>query len=296
MPRQLSLLEYARLREPARSDVEHVEQIAADVIRELDEGPPVNLDVVASYRGITRVELVPIPMAGCLAPGPREIVMLLNRGDSRRRRRFTGFHEVGHTFQPGYRTRRSYRCAPSAVPPRSTDPETLSDAAGAALLLPKDHFRPDVLSSDFGLRDVVALAARYDASVQATMYRFQRYWPEPTLTLVLEPGFRKSEVGRPDAEARLRVVSVHANGAWPFVPRNKSAEAGGALWRALHGELMDTTTNLDELGIGLNLAVDVSARSFKYSASGESRQRVLALFRPRSSRTIRQPAPRIMAG
>jgi len=283
MSHQLSLLEFARLQEPARSDAEHVEQIAADIIRELAEEPPIDLDVVASYRGISRIELAPIPMAGCLAPSPREIVMLLNRNDSRRRRRFTGFHEVGHSFQPGYRTRRNYRCAPSPALRTATDPEALSDTAAAALLLPQSHFRRDVRGSDFGLREVTRLADHYDASIQATAYRFQRFWPEPVLTVVLEPGLRKSQQGDPDAEARLRVVSVHATGSWPYVPRNKSASDGGVLWRALQGELVDEPASLAELGIDIDRRLDVSARNIKYRVGGERRQRVIAIFR--------QPAP-----
>lgn len=288
MGRQLSLLEYARLQEPARSDAEHVEQIAADIIRELGEEPPIDLDVVASYRGISRIELASIPMAGCLAPSPQEIVMLLNRNDSRRRRRFTGFHEIGHSFQPGYRTRCSYRCAPSAAPRTAIDPETLSDTAAAALLLPQAHFQRDVRSSAFGLDAVMGLADRYDASVQATTYRFQRFWPEPMLTVVLEPGLRKSERGDPDAQSRLRVVSIHATGSpWPFVPRNKSASDGGALWRALMGEVVDGTASLGELGIDTSRELDVSARGFQYRLGDEHRQRVLAIFRQHSRRSAR---------
>lgn len=295
MGRQLSLLEYARLREPARSDAEHVELIAADVIRELGEEPPVDLDVVASYRGISRIELASIPMAGCLAPSPQEIVMILNRNDSRRRRRFTGFHEIGHSFQPGYRTRRNYRCAPSTAPRTSIDPEALSDAAAASLLLPQAHFQRDVRSSDFGLRTVVGLADRYDASIQATAYRFQRFWPEPVLTVVLEPGFRKAELGDPDAQPRLRVASVHATGTWPYVPLNKSASDGGSLWRALQGEVVDGATNLDELGIDMDSDLDVSARSFQYRVGDEPRQRVLAVFRQRSRRPALRSIPAEMA-
>lgn len=296
MDGQMSLLENARLDDPTRSDIEHMEQIATDIIRELREEPPVDLKVVASYRGISRIKLAQIPMAGCLAPNERGIVMVLNRDHSPRRQRFTGFHEIGHSFQPGYRTRRSYRCTPLAMPRASADPEALCDAAAASLLFPRDNFEADVVECDFGMQGILGLAERYDASIQATMYQFQRYWPEPVLTLVLEPGVRKSEIGKPEVEPRLRVVSAHATGAWtgPYIPRNKSVRDGGMLWRALQGEAVDTTANLDEFGADWNLDVHLSARSVRYWANNEPHQRVLAIIRPRIKHAARWPAPSLI--
>src|SRR5688500_6881443 len=99
---QLSLLDRARLADPSRTDAAHIEQIAADTIAELEERPPVDLAVVASYRGIRDIHIQPLPVAGSLTPEPDGLVMRLRADDAPRRRRFTGFHEVGHTFQPGY--------------------------------------------------------------------------------------------------------------------------------------------------------------------------------------------------
>lgn len=195
--KQLSLLEQARTLDPRRSDVEHIERIAATTISELEERAPVDLRVVASYRGINHIDVVPMPMSGCLAPEDGGIRMLLNSRDSIRRRRFTGFHEVGHSFQPGYRTRRQYRCNSSIKPRSDIDPEALSDAAAAALLLPEAEFAPEVRESVCGLSSVIDLADRYQASVQATAYRFQRYWPEPTLVVVLEQRAPQRRARRP---------------------------------------------------------------------------------------------------
>ncbi|HEX5308067.1 MAG TPA: ImmA/IrrE family metallo-endopeptidase [Solirubrobacteraceae bacterium] len=278
--KQLSLLEQARTLEPGRSDVEHIERIAATTISELEERAPVDLRVVASYRGINQIEVVPMPMSGCLAPEDGGIRMLLNSRDSVRRRRFTGFHEVGHSFQPGYRTRRQYRCNSSIRPSSDSDPEALSDAAAAALLLPEAEFAPEVRESAFGLSSVIGLADRYEASVQATAYRFQRYWPEPTLMIVLEQGLRREERGDPGAVPKLRVVSTRPVGSWPFVPRNKSASEAGRLVRAENGEIIDEIASLDELGIDHPIKVRVSARAFTYrTGDGLSRRKVLAMYR-----------------
>lgn len=289
--KQLSLLEHFRLRFPERSDVEHVERIAADTIKELGERPPVDLEVVASYRGIAEIRLEPLPFAGCLGPEDGRIVMRIRRGDSARRRRFTGFHEIGHSFQPGFREHHHFRCsAPSAVPRGRADPEALADVAAAELLLPAEYFISDARSSPFGIETVIELAGAYDASIQATTYRFARFWPEPMLALVLEPGLRKGERGDPFAEPRLRVRSAHTQGPWPFIPRNKSAAAGGPLERALAGELIEERATLSDLGIEDAGPLQVSARRFSYvNGDGEVVERVIALYRPRSSRRKRPP-------
>jgi hypothetical protein len=278
--KQLSLLESARLADPTRSDPEHIEQIAADLIRDLDERAPVSLEVVAAYRGIDEIRVVPLPVSGVLAPGDGGLRMLLNNADGPRRRRFTGFHEVGHSFQPGYRTGRHYRCTTTSLPRFAQDPEVLSDSAAAALLMPERLFAPDVLATSFGLDAVHKLADAYQASVQATMYRFQRHWPEPRLSLLLEHGLRKDGGDDPEAQTKLRVVSAHAAGEWPFVPRNKSAADGGALARAYAGEVIREPASLAELGVSEAADLQVSARCYTYGDSGgELRRRVLALYR-----------------
>jgi hypothetical protein len=207
--------------------------------------------------------------------------MVLNSRDSRRRRRFTGFHEVGHAFQPGYRLQAQFRCFASPRPRRTTDPEALSDTAAAALLLPEDEFGADVCSSNFGVSTIVQLAEHYDASVQATGYRFQTFWPEPTLVIVLEHGVRKEDRDDPTAASKLRVVSAHPQGAWPFVPKNKSASPVGPLERAYMGELVHERASLADLAPDSGPDhIEVTARVFEYRRSnGEMRKRVLAIYR-----------------
>jgi hypothetical protein len=289
--KQLSLLEHARLRFPQRPDAYCVERVAAETLQELDEHPPVSLEVVASYRGIGEIKLAPLPVAGCLIPVGGQLVMRLRRDDSPRRRRFTGFHEVGHSFLPGYRVQISQRCAsPSAVPRAADDPEALSDVAAAQLLLPEHFFANDLVDTPFGWHGITALAEAYEASLLATAYRAVRYWPEPMLLIVLEPGLRKQESGHPDAVPRLRVRSSFRSGPWPFIPKNKSAGDGGPLDRALAGELVNETATLQDLGISDSRLLELSARAFPYRGDdGEIRQRVLAVYRPRQRQRIASP-------
>lgn len=278
--RQLSLLEHARILEPGLNDRDRIEAIAADTIRELEERPPINLAVVASYRDIGEIRVESIPCDGMLTPAPGKLVMSISSNASAGRRRFTGFHEVGHTFQPGYRDEVQRRCSNISQRRRGGEnSEALADAAAAELLLPEAFFAADVRETQFGLRGVTDLSDAYEASIQATAYRAVRFSPEPRLFMVLEPGLRKEQRGDPHAIERLRVRSTATNGDWPFIPRNKSIADEGALARAWEGEVINETTTLCEIGIADDRPVEVSARRYTYNGSDGPRSRVLALYR-----------------
>lgn len=278
----LSLLEHERLRSPHKGDVELVADIAERLVAEIGAEPPIPLPVVASYRDIPDIKVVPMPQAGSLGPGPKSLEMRLRASDSPRRRRFTGFHEVGHTFQPGYREMTLFRCdTPKAQPSQTADPETLADVAAAEMLLPRAYFQPAVLDSEFDIGSVLDLSDLFDASREATAYRFALFWPEPTLVVVLEPGLRQEEIGDPEAIAKLRVVSAwpSPNHPWPFIPINKSAMEGGALVRAWNGEVVREKAGLEEFGLKSDHSIELTARVFPYRRNGEKRERVVAMFR-----------------
>ncbi len=281
-PQQLSLLDLERQREPSLSDRERVACIADRLIEELGLSPPISLQVVASMRDITVIETAEMAQSGLLAPTGAHLRMQLNASDSPRRRRFTGFHEVGHTFQPSYREQTLFRCSPAAAgASRSTDPEALADVAAAALLLPARHFGPLLIDSPFELSSVIELADLFDASITATAYRFAALWPEPALVLTLALGKRKADRDDPSVEPKLRVVSSWPNAHWRggYVPRNKSAIDGGALDRALLGELIHERSTLAELGLIGPEPLDLTARRFDYRSGQELRHQVIAIYR-----------------
>lgn len=274
---QLSLLEQARIDVPDVSDEERVALLAARLIEELDAKPPISLEMIASWQGVEKIEVADIPWAGCLINDGGRVLMKLRSGDSRRRRRFTGFHEIGHTFCPGFRLRPQYRCSPGVVPARTTI-EGLCDIAASELLFPKRLVAADLRRVAFGLEAVKDIADRYEGSIEAAAHRFVNLWPEDALLVVLEPGLRKEELDNPDAEVKLRVRSAHGHGKWPFIPQNKSASAEGPLVRALNGELVDERSVLEGICTAVD-DVDVSARLVPYGRDDERVDRVLALYR-----------------
>jgi hypothetical protein len=279
---QLSLLEQARIDVPHVTDEERVALLAAELIEEMGANPPIDLEMIASWQGVAKIEVEEIPWAGCLINDGGQVVMKLRSSDPRRRRRFTGFHEVGHTFCPGFRLEPQYRCTPNMVPTRP-DIEGLCDVVASELLFPRRLVEADLAQAAFGLDTVAELADRYDGSFEAAAHRFVNLWPEDTLLLVLEPGFRKEELDDPEAVAKLRVRSAHAGGTWPFIPKNKSVLEESPLERALQGEFVDEGTTLDGLCTPV-AGVDVSARLTPYRRNGEIVNRVLALYRRPSGR------------
>jgi uncharacterized protein DUF955 len=284
MKQQLSLLDEERERRPDEADDVLVAAIAARTVRELAEEPPIDLKVVAASRGVVDIRREPIESAGSLTPEPDGLVIRVRRADSFRRQRFTGFHEVAHTFQPGYREQTLFRCEPRAVNgTRVLNAEALSDIGAAELLLPEEHFAPDVTAGGFGIGAVVKLARRYQASIQATAYRFSAYWPEPILVVLLEPGLRKAEMDDPSAQERLRVVSAWSpSGHWPFIRPNKSADDDSPLVQAFtaDAEPVEGRASLVELAGDSPDKLQLSAQAFTYRNSrGALTRRVMALYR-----------------
>lgn len=283
----LSDLEQARLASPDTPDVELVAGLMRDTLEDLALTPPIDHNILASYRGVIRIEQIDIPWSGQIAPTDAGLVISLRASHSSGRRRFSAFHEITHTYLPGFHLQPQYRCEPGISAPVGvwSDPavEALCDQGAAELLLPRQAFRQDIAGNRVNLQLVEALADHYEASLAATAARVCTLSPHPTLFLTLEPSTKPTE---PHGAPKLRVKSCIGGSAWRFVPRYKSASEGGVFYRALDGEIIEETVELDELttpGLG---RVRVSARLYPYTdEKGEQHMRVLALItRGRSTR------------
>lgn len=277
---QLSLLEQSRIADPAADDCTHVERLADGLLAELAAKPPINLGVVASFQGVAQVRRCVLPNAGCLvtdrATGRTEI--RLRASDHPRRQRFSGFHEVTHTFMPGYRLETQWRCDPSPAPLAKATLEQLCDLGAAELLLPRRHVGRDLDGAGFGMQTVVDLADAYDASLQASAHRLVDLWPEDVLLVVAEPANKPADA--PGAEPRLRVQYSSASGRWPFVRRHKSISDGDPLARAVAGELVDEAAVLRGVCAHEIDGLEVSARLCPYiDAEGARHDRVIGLYR-----------------
>jgi hypothetical protein len=260
--------------EPALSDEDVVRRLCEDLLDEADVRPPVNVKLLASLRGIARVEERMQPWDGVLAHEKGRFVVGVRASDGVERQRFTVLHEAGHTLLPGFAEARQYRCEG----PKTRD-EQLCDIAAAELLLPRRFFVSDLLEAGPGLDGVEALAASYEASIEATALRAVDLDADPAMLLVFRLAHKPSEHGREDeCEPRLRLSWAHAQGNWPYMPKYKSADDGSPFMRAYEGEVIDEVGTLGELSGADRGRVVISAR--RYGNDG----RVLALVRPTPAR------------
>jgi IrrE N-terminal-like domain len=267
-----------------------MQRLAEAIVRELAAQPPIDLGMVASYQGIASIDVIPLTYGGCLVTDPQTgaVSIKLNAGDHSRRRRFSGFHEIAHTFMPGYRLKTQWRCEPAELKPSARELEALCDAGAAEMLLPRSLVARDLGHLRFGLEGVEALAETYDASLNCAAARMTELWPAPALLVVLERRTKPTEADQPDAEPRLRVAYSHSQGDWPFIKRHKSVDGSDPLQRALAGEVIDEPTALTTISSQTVDDTHVSARLYPYTDStGRTHERVLAMYRRTGRRAAR---------
>jgi hypothetical protein len=285
--RQLSLLEECRLADPRADDRKLVARVADGLLLELDARAPIKLGMVASLQGIATVRRCALPNAGCLLTNPDtgRLEIRLRASDHPRRQRFSGFHEVAHTFMPGYQLQMQLRCDPPILDRTRIDLESLCDIGASELLLPERLFAADLRHAPFSMDTVSRLSDVYDASLQATAHRVVDLWPEDALFVLADVRTKPTERHDREAIPKLRVSYAWAQGRWPFILRHKSIAPGDALERALQGEFVDERATLTGISTQDVAGVHVSARLCPYTdARGESHARVLALYRRPSRR------------
>jgi len=272
--KQLSLLEFQRLRQPGPTDV----AAAADsVITELALTPPIDPAVVASYLDVSRIEETDLDVAGCLICDGRDITIKVRAADGETRQRFTIFHECVHTFFRGFELEPRYRCSPSARPVQNNGLEAMCDQGASSLLLPQAYLKADLADAGFGIGTLMTVAQKYQASLEASGHRIVDLAPYPTMFVVLEENTKPSQRGNPRAQPRLRVRTARHRGDWPFIPPHKSASIDSPLGRAMQGEQVHEHTTLHEISRTPVPDAEVSARMLPYNG----RKRVLALYRRR---------------
>jgi hypothetical protein len=267
-PAQMSLFEQQKLEDPRLSDRDAIGVICDRLLAESGVKAPVNVELLASMRGISRITETAQGPAGMLVHHDGQMSAHIRAGDSRARKRFTILHEAGHTLLPGYTDSPQFRCAG----PRTND-EQLCDHAASEMLFPRSTFTSDLQVAGFGTAGTEILAGVYDASLEATAVRSVDLWPDDALLMVLRVAHKPIEAGREhEFEPKLRLAWSYSKGGWPYTLRHKSVSGGTPFARALAGELIDETGPLGGLAVDDAGPVHISAR--RYGAS----DRVLAML------------------
>lgn len=136
---------------------------------------PINVEVLASLRGIGRATEAPIfsDDAELVPDGSGGVKMRINTDRPGTRRRFSIAHEITHTFFPDYTQKVWCRSdARHRILRRAEDRlETLCDIGAAELIFPSPWFAADAARVQ-NAAGLVELARTYHASREATLRRY----------------------------------------------------------------------------------------------------------------------------
>jgi Zn-dependent peptidase ImmA (M78 family) len=263
--------------------------LCEELLEEADVRVPVDVRMLASFRGIAAISEVDQPEAGCIFCDGERLLIHLRGSDSPERQRFTICHEILHTFFPGFRQERRTRIDRTVGAfDRSRLEEYLCDLGAAELLLPREPFLA-ALPAQPCLDDVIELAPVFDASLEATAIRLVNLAAAPMALVVLEPAWKPVEQREFARRATQPALAGLEDGPppkklrvrWAYgpkmttIPKHKSIDYTTPLATVLE------TGGVDYLGItGLTgNTYQVSARHLPYHREGEPVDRVLVLLR-----------------
>jgi len=267
-----------------------VRRLCEELLDEAGADIPVDMRILASFRGVAEITAVSQPEAGCIFFDGNRLVIRTRLEDLEERRRFTEGHEINHTFFPGFREeRRSRTDRTVGTFDRSAAEEYLCDVGAAELLLPRTEI-VGRLAESIDLDLIAELAIVFRATIEATARRVAALCGGPTAVVILEPGWRRAEEQQmrrrslhtgllglegPPIPKKLRVRWAISHGGMPAIPRNKSVGDGTPLAQVLDVGRVDyhgRTGLLCEETI-------VSARYMPYRRDGLLIDRVLVLLR-----------------
>jgi hypothetical protein len=221
-----------------------------------DPETPIDVDVLASLRGIQRSSEPPVLSedAELVPDGVGGVQMRVNPDRPETRQRFSIAHEISHTFFPEYSSK-SW-CRTDARYRDRQNPEELlemlCDVGAAELLFPLPWFGSDAAKVKSG-NELMKLAARYNASRDATIRRLAEVSVEPIAAVFfswkLKPT-QKPTIGNrsqsnlfgESADERIRdamklrieytITSSAFRTAGHFLPNDKSVPNEGPVYQA----------------------------------------------------------------
>lgn len=166
------LLREMKSKDPELAVRQKARQLVKEYCEAIGEDVPLDLNALASYRGIKLSDEMPVHSADAeLVPdGTGSVSLRLNPDQPETRKRFSVAHEISHTFFPGFEL--SVQCRPdNRIPNAAGKLESLCDVGASELLFPYQPFKKDCTDIK-DLRGLLGLIAKYQASREATLRRF----------------------------------------------------------------------------------------------------------------------------
>lgn len=184
------------------ADAGSPEKIAQTLLDQISDLPiPVPVDDIAAQLDIVSIEPLETDgfEGGLLTDREKsQGIILVNQASSRKRRRFTIGHELGHFLCPAHQPRNDgeFRCssedmrrASAGRADRAAQMEVEANRFAALLLMPMPYFRNDMRQCrGADIEHIIAIAARYVTSKEATARRYVELHDDPCAIVLSRHG------------------------------------------------------------------------------------------------------------
>lgn len=283
-----SLMECTGLGDPEAA----MHKLVDDLLQEAKQSAaPINLPVVASFRGIFEIRSESMIVAAMLVPILQGLRISVSIDDPLGRRNFSIAHEICHTLFPNY-AKHPVRKVDTFTGgfPIPQEEEYLCDIGASHLLLPPALVLPIIQSCHLCLDSVSQLATDFQSSLEAAAIACTQASPTPCAVVFFEETLKPIQIRRKDQlilpgmqsdfrlEPELRVSLTCASPSFPgYLPKYKSVDRDGAIYAALASESRTAGKDVIELR---NKRIEVDAESWyvPYRRQGTVQKRVVSFL------------------
>jgi hypothetical protein len=268
-----------------------IRKLVADLLEEAEQKEaPVNLPLVASFRGIREIRAESIQGPAMLVPTANGLEIVVNSSDPPGKRNFSAGHEICHTFFPSHTAHLSSPDRFIGYFSVGLEEEFLCDIGASALLLPPYLVSAKIDSYGCCLDAVVSLADEFEASIEATAIAWAQASPWCCAVVFFEERLKPSQLKRKNQMAfptmedllpqpELRIAHACISSDFPFfLPKDKSVNREGSIYRCMAEQRTAGTDTLELHGEEKRIyAESIFAPYHRY---GELTKRVVSLIRP----------------
>lgn len=264
-------------------------ELVADLLEEAGQKSiPINLPLVASFRGIIGIKSESILGTAMLVPTEHGLQILVNSSDPKSRQNFSIAHEICHTFFPGNINEGEDHFIGQFL--IRLEEEYLCDIGASELLIPPAVISAKINEHGCCLEGILSLANEAECSIEAMSISWVQTSEWPCAIVFFEEKLKPSQFknrnqivfpGMEDMQPRpeLRITHAYVSKCFPFfLPKDKSVHREGIISRCLE-ELR--SAGLDTLDLkGGKISIYAESIFAPYRKDGEMTKRVVSLIRP----------------
>jgi Zn-dependent peptidase ImmA (M78 family) len=198
---------------------------------------PVNPEILASLRGIGKIEEIDMNEAGMLIPITKtDFIIKLRSTDNRNRKRFSCCHEIVHTFMPDFELKPQKRIDYETGNFNQKDNiEYLCDLGASELLMPSFLFKAEFNKYDFSINSLLKLSETFQTSLEATAIKMTNQNSNKYAMIIWENKHKPAESHKIVAQTlpgfedckpkpKLRIQTGFGFDNETYIPKHKSLE------------------------------------------------------------------------